>query len=110
MTIVLNKIYPKLDLRRLIVNRINVLVYTYKRELDIESIYFNTPIDGIKFYKLFPHYTETDFVSDWFSKRISGSTLLKILDCLKNRDFYGYCRTTTNQLVKITPRKKIKNV
>lgn len=110
MTIVLNKAYPKLDLRRLIVNKINILVYSYLRELDIESIWFNQPIDGIKFYKLFPHYTETDFVSDWYSNRISGNTLIKILKCLKNRDFYGYCRTTTNQMVKIRPRKKIENV
>lgn len=107
MTLILNKAHPKLDLRKMIVNKINHLIFIYKRDFDIESIYFNYPIDGLKFYKLFPHYTEIDYVADWYSKRINGKTLLKVLDCLNNREFYGYCRTTNNQLVKIKPRKNV---
>lgn len=104
----MNKISKKLDLRKLAISKVNELIYRNKNEFDIESIHFYKPIDGLKFYKLFPHYSETDFVYDWHSDRISGYTILKIISCLSEKNFYGYCRTTSEQLVRIKPKKLIK--
>lgn len=95
----------QLNLKRVAANKINRILNQYKNHYDIESIYFNEPIDGIKFHNSFPHYDDNRFVHDWDSVSIKGTTLIKILKCLRRKEFYGYCRTTDNKLIKIRPKK-----
>lgn len=104
MTIILKN---KLNLKTYVVRKINLYIYNYKNQYDIESIYFNQPIDGIQYFKYSPFnvYTER-YMRDWYE--VNGSTLVKILNCLKSRDFYGYCRTRDGNLVKIIPKKPSK--
>lgn len=101
MTIVLDK-SKKLDLKRHIIFKINFYIYNYKNKYDIESIHFNQPIDGITYFKYKP-ISEDKYYSDWYS--VEGATLVKILKCLKDKEFYGYCKTTEGKLVKIIPKK-----
>ena len=98
----------KFDIRRTAVLLINRLIYKYRTEYDLESIYFREPIDGIKFYKRFPHFSEKDYVSDWYSIRIKGTTLLKVLKCLKERDFNAYVRTSNGSTVLLKFKKNDK--
>lgn len=94
----------QLNLKRITSNKINRIINQYKTQYDIESIYFNKPIDGIVFHNNFPHYSDNKFVHDWDSMLIKGTTLIKILKCLNRKEFYGYCRTTDNKLIKIRPK------
>lgn len=96
---VINVKNRKFDVRKVTVSLINRLIYHYYKEYDLESIHFKDPIDGIKFYKIFPHFSENDFVSDWYSSRIKGTTLLKVVKCLKERDFNAYARTSNGSTV-----------
>jgi hypothetical protein len=103
MTIRLNK-STKLNLKRHIIFKINYYIYIYKNKYDIQSIYFNSPIDGIEYFNSRPYNTNTEkYLIDW--EQAQGSTLVKILNCLKSKDFYGYCKTTEGKLVKIIPKK-----
>lgn len=105
MTMLYNRnIRDNINLKRIACTKINLLISSYKNRFDIESIYFNNPIDGINYYKIFPHYSETVFIYDW--NILKGSTLIKVLKELENMNFYGFCRTRDNKLVKIIPKKK----
>jgi hypothetical protein len=98
----------QLNLKRFTANKINRIINQYKTQYDIESIYFDYPIDGIIYHKNFPHYSDNRFVHDWDSTAIKGTTLIKVLKCLNRKEFFGYCRTTENKLIKIKPKKNVK--
>jgi len=85
------RVSNKLDLKKIAISRINYYIYSYKCTYDLDSIHFNNPIDDITFYRLFPHITETNFHSDWYT--VDGDTLVKVLECLKKKDFFGIRRT-----------------
>lgn len=98
----------KLDLKRVIIAKINLLIYTYMNQFDVESIHIEYKINDIQYVKVIPHYGSSRYNIDWYSTK--GDILLKILNCLKNREFYGMCRLQTGQLIKVTPRKINKSV
>ena len=104
MTVVLNR---KLDIRKLVISKINQMIFTYLTALEVDAIHFDYPIDGIKFYHIYPHYDEFRFESGWYATSIKASTLLKVLKCLKNKEFHAFVKTTNHKLIKIRPRKNV---
>jgi hypothetical protein len=105
MTVILNKKYDKLELKKIVINKINFLLKKYKSQFELESIHFNIPIDGIIYYRTFIHYSDEKFIVDFYS--IKATTLLKILKCIKEKEFYGICRLSNNQTVKVIPKKYV---
>jgi hypothetical protein len=106
MTIFLKDRYlthPKLDIKKIISGKISSLIREYRKSYDIESLHFNTPIDGILYVRTFIHYSDEKFVSDWYFMK--GSTLLKVYNSLKEKDFYGLCKLSNDKYVKIKPKK-----
>ena len=95
--------YETLDLKKIIVSIITRYVKSYKKEYEIESINFNSPIDGIIYVKTFIHYSDEKFTGDWFYLKVT--TLLKVLKSLKEKDFYGLCKISNDRYIKIIPKK-----
>ncbi len=103
MTIGLN-LSKKLDLRKHLIYKINYLIITYKDKYDIETIHFKQPIDGIKYVgRLYLHYGNDKIQTDM--NQLESKTLMKLYQVLKEKEFYGMCKTTTGDYVKITPKK-----
>lgn len=97
MVINTSKIYGKIPLRTLVINRINEKILRYKDEFRVESIFFNIPVDGIAFISL----------NNPLYYGISNSTLYKILKEIEKKHFYGYHKCNDGQLVKIKPKNGI---
>lgn len=106
MTVILNKTYRKLDLKKIVIDKINFLLKQYKLQFELESIHFNNPIDGIIYYRTFIHYSDEKFIGDFYS--LNPQTLMKILKCIKDKEFYGICRLSNKQTVKVIPKKYAK--
>ena len=103
MTVILNKHYEKLDLKKIIIDKISSLINFYISKFELSSIYFNHPIDDITHYQVFLHFSNGRRpTADWYS--IKGTTLVKILICLQNLDFHGMCKLTNGNIVKIKPK------
>jgi hypothetical protein len=81
------RIVNKLDLKKETFRRIGVLLFKCKYIYNIDIVYFNKPIDGVTFWSDKPHYS-LDTSCEWYD--LSGYTLIKIIKCLKNKQFYGY--------------------
>ncbi len=96
----------KLNLKRIAIAKINLLIYTYMNQFDVESIHLQYFINETQYTQTL-YYGSNKTNIDWYTT--NGSILLQILECLKNKDFYGMCRLQNGQLVKITPKKN-KNV
>ena len=98
-------VYNKLNLKRHLITKINYYVWGYKNHFDIESIHFNNSIDGVEHIKIYP-YSNQFHIKGWHD--LSALTLAKIYHALKRKDFYGWCRTSNGNMVKITPKKNDK--
>ena len=94
----------KLNIKRIIISKINVLIFNYMNKFDVESIHMTFKIDNIEYRKTIPHYGSKMPV-EW--NHTNGIVLLKVLECLRNKDFYGMCKLHNGQMVKITPRKDV---
>ena len=94
------KLIPTLGLKRIVISKINLLIYEYMNQFDVETIHLKYRINEIDL--VITHYKIKKYI-DWYVK--SGVELLEIYRCLKNKDFYGMCRLTNGQLVKVTPKK-----
>ena len=103
MTVILNTYNEKLDLKKIIIDKISSLIVHYKSKFELTSIHFNQPIDGITHYQVFLHFVnERRQTADWYS--LKGTTLLKILISLQNLDFYGMCKLTNGSFIKVKPK------
>jgi|GEM_PF-3857334 len=96
----------KLDIKKIIISKIDLLIFTYMNQFDVKTIHLNYKIDGIHYFTIIPHYKDSSYKNDWYNKK--GIALIQILKCLRERDFYGICVLQNGQHVKIIPKKPIK--
>ena len=90
-------------LKRTAVVRIEYLLFKYKNHYDLESIWFNNPIDDITHYNSYPCYDSGKIIYNWYS--LNGTTLMKILSALRNKEFFGKVKTTNGSIITIKPKK-----
>lgn len=89
-------------LKRTAVARIEYLLFKYKNHYDLDSIWFNDPIDDITHYKSYPCYASGKIIYNWYS--LSGTTLMKLLNALRRREFFGKVKTTDGGIITVRPK------